>query len=113
MNPLNSPFIALFWIVLFILAGCRSDDPGSVVQTPVSEEVTLETATGTLRGTLLRPAAEGTFPVALIIAGSGPTDRNGNSPLGVNSNYLKMLADSLARHGIASLRYDKRGVAAS
>ncbi len=113
MNPLNSPFIALFWIVLFILAGCRSDDPGSVTQTPVSEEVTLETATGTLRGTLLRPAAEGTFPVALIIAGSGPTDRNGNSPLGVNSNYLKMLADSLARHGIASLRYDKRGVAAS
>ena len=113
MNPLNSPFIALFWIVLFILAGCRSDDSGSVVQTPVSEEVKLETATGTLRGTLLRPAVEGTFPVALIIAGSGPTDRNGNSPLGVNSNYLKMMADSLAQHGIASLRYDKRGVAAS
>lgn len=112
MNPLNS-LIALFWIVLFILAGCRSDDPDSAIQTPVSEEATLETATGTLRGTLLRPAAEGTFPVALIIAGSGPTDRNGNSPMGVNSNYLKMLADSLAQHGIASLRYDKRGVAAS
>ncbi len=49
----------------------------------------------------------------MIIAGSGPTDRNGNSPLGVSSNSLRMLADSLARYGIASLRYDKRGVAAS
>jgi uncharacterized protein len=50
----------------------------------------------------------------VIIAGSGPTDRNGNSPLipGAN-NSLKLLAEGLATHGIASLRYDKRGVGAS
>ena len=104
--------LSLVAFTTLTLGACRSDSPSPMVS-PISKEVTLETETGTLYGTLLRPAAEGTFPVALIIAGSGPTDRNGNSPLGVNSNYLKMLADSLARHGIASLRYDKRGVAAS
>ncbi len=113
MNILNTMFVMIFSMALVILSSCRSDGIASAPSTPVSEEITLATSTGTLYGTLLRPAAEGDFPVALIIAGSGPTDRNGNSPLGVNSNYLKMLADSLAQHGIASLRYDKRGVAAS
>ena len=94
---------------------CRSEDTPTPAASrhPVSEEVTLETPTGALHGTLLVPDASGTFPVALILAGSGPTDRNGNNPAGINSNYLTMIADSLAQHGIASLRYDKRGVAAS
>jgi uncharacterized protein len=76
---------------------------------------TLTTKTGALQGTLLIPAgAKNPMPVALLIAGSGPTDRDGNSPLlpGKN-NSLKMLADSLSQHGIATLRYDKRGIAAS
>ena len=51
--------------------------------------------------------------MALIIAGSGPTDRDGNSPLLGRNNCLKMLAQGLAAQGIASLRYDKRGVGAS
>jgi uncharacterized protein len=52
--------------------------------------------------------------VALIISGSGPTDRDGNSRLlpGKN-NSLKMLAEGLAGQGIASLRYDKRGIGES
>ena len=67
-----------------------------------------------LRGTLLTPADTDRPPVALIIAGSGPTDRDGNSPLlpGKN-NSLKMLAEGLADRGVASLRYDKRGIAGS
>ncbi|MEX1187005.1 MAG: alpha/beta fold hydrolase [Gemmatimonadaceae bacterium] len=67
----------------------------------------------TLHGTLLVPANRGA-PVALIIAGSGPTDRDGNTPLlpGKN-NSLRYLAEALAERGIASLRYDKRGVGAS
>jgi len=52
-------------------------------------------------------------PVVLIIAGSGPTDRNGNSADGARNDSLKRLAWVLARHNIASVRYDKRGVAAS
>jgi uncharacterized protein len=77
--------------------------------------IELKTPTGTLHGTLLIPkGATQPLPVALIISGSGPTDRDGNSPLlpGKN-NSLKMVAEVLAASGIASVRYDKRGVAAS
>jgi hypothetical protein len=78
------------------------------------EEVTLQTPTGEVFGTLELPAARTPVPVALIIAGSGPTDRNGNTPaLPGSNNSLKMLADGLAARGIASLRFDKRGIAAS
>jgi hypothetical protein len=79
-----------------------------------SDSVKLVTHTGTIFGTLEMPAASGPVPVVVIIAGSGPTDRNGNSPLvpGAN-NSLRLLAEGLAARGIASVRYDKRGVAAS
>ena len=78
------------------------------------ELLMLETPTGKIAGTLLMPKASGAVPLAVIIAGSGPTDRNGNSPLipGAN-NSLKLLSEGLAAHGIASLRYDKRGIGAS
>src|SRR5262245_55247791 len=78
----------------------------------VSEPIVLETPNGKLFGALELPKSSAPMPVALIIAGSGPTDRNGNSPLlqGAN-NSLKYLAEGLAAQGIASVRYDKRGVA--
>lgn len=69
---------------------------------------------GALRGTLQLPEGAGPFTVALIVAGSGPTDRDGNNPLlPVRCDNLKLLAGALAARGIASLRYDKRGVGAS
>lgn len=71
----------------------------------------LQTATGKLSGTLIRPKKE-IKEIALIIAGSGPTDRNGNNPF-MKNNSLKMMAGALAEQGIASVRYDKRGIAAS
>jgi alpha-beta hydrolase superfamily lysophospholipase len=74
-------------------------------ETPVEAEV----ENGPLRGTLLAP--DGAAKAAIvIIPGSGPTDRDGNSPLGVRASYLKMLAEALAGHGIASIRIDKRGI---
>jgi pimeloyl-ACP methyl ester carboxylesterase len=51
--------------------------------------------------------------VALIVAGSGPTDRNGNSTLGIAPNSYRLLAEALEKEGIASLRFDKRGIGAS
>lgn len=78
-----------------------------------SENLTLPSGGFELKGTLQLPEGEGPFPVALIIAGSGPTDRDGNNPLAGKNNSLKMLAEGLARSGIASLRYDKRGIAES
>src|SRR5690606_2146910 len=78
----------------------------------IESESTVELAvdSGALEGTLLTSEASDT--VALIIAGSGPTDRNGNNPSMMN-NSLKMLAEALADKGISSLRYDKRGIGAS
>ena len=85
----------------------------SITAFPQSEtEVELHTGTGILKGTLTVPDGERTFPVVLMIAGSGPTDRNGNNPMMTN-NSLKLLAEGMLSRGIASLRYDKRGIAAS
>ncbi|HET6275875.1 MAG TPA: alpha/beta fold hydrolase [Candidatus Cybelea sp.] len=83
-------------------------DP-SAVQTPV----TVDAGAGVqLSGTLTTPPGAGRSPVALIIAGSGPTDRDGNGPLAKTGTY-KLLAAALAAAGIATLRYDKRGVGTS
>ncbi len=75
------------------------------------ETITLQTPTGNIEGTLLLPSVEKPT-IALIIAGSGPTDRDGNSG-GLKMNYLKMLAEGLYENNIASIRYDKRGIGAS
>ena len=76
------------------------------------EEIILETKTGNIKGSLLIPPVSVKTAVVLIIAGSGPTDRNGNNPMMTN-NSLKMLAKELQKNGIASVRYDKRGVGES
>ena len=79
----------------------------------IEKWVSLQTPTGKLAGTLLMAEPKNnTKQVALIIAGSGPTDRDGNSPQ-MKNNALKMLANELAQAGISSLRYDKRGVGES
>lgn len=73
----------------------------------------LQTATGTIDGTLETVASEPS-PVILIIAGSGPTDRDGNAPaLGLTDDAYKLLAADLEQRRVASLRYDKRGIGAS
>ena len=65
---------------------------------------------GGLHGTFARPAAgPERSPAVLIIAGSGPTDRNGNGPVIQTDSYRK-LAEAFAAAGIRSLRYDKRGI---
>jgi uncharacterized protein len=64
-------------------------------------------------GSLLVPETKKAIPVVLIIAGSGPTDRNGNSMAGISAQPYKLLAEGLAKNDIASLRYDKRGVGKS
>lgn len=85
----------------------------STLQAQIGEEtVVLETGSGNIEGTLLVPETTEGIPVALIIAGSGPTDRDGNNPM-MKNNSLKMVAEGLSENGIATLRYDKRGIGAS
>ncbi len=67
---------------------------------------------GALNGTLLSPLTSPQH-VVLMIAGSGPTDRDGNNPLGVKASTFRLLAEQLAQNGIATLRADKRGMFAS
>jgi alpha/beta superfamily hydrolase len=65
-----------------------------------------------LAGTFTTPSGPGPFPAALLLAGSGPLDRDGNHkriPLNVSRDLARVLADA----GWASLRYDKRGIGAS
>ena len=76
------------------------------------EEITLKTKTGDIKGSLLVPSNSEKASVVLIISGSGPTDRNGNNP-NMTNNSLMMLANELKKNGIASLRFDKRGIGES
>ena len=84
----------------------------ALLSDPVSTPVTLPSEPAPLHGTLLTPSA-GTRAAALIIAGSGPTDRDGNSGLGVSASSYRLLAEGLAVHGVATVRNDKRGVGES
>lgn len=89
--------------------------PAPVAPTAASADtVRVTVAAGTLVGTLQLPAGRAPFPAVLLISGSGPTDRDGNSAgLGGKNDGLRQLAESLAARGIASVRFDKRGVGAS
>lgn len=95
-------------LLLLLAAGIAQAQTGD-------EPIVLDTPSGQIAGTLQLPGAAQDKPrVALIIAGSGPTDRDGNSRLIPGRNdSLKMLAVALADEGIATVRFDKRGVGAS
>jgi len=71
-------------------------------------EVNWQLESTTLHGTLVIPFGSGPFPAAVMVAGSGPTNRDWISPLlpGTNGS-ARLMAEALARAGIASLRYDK------
>jgi pimeloyl-ACP methyl ester carboxylesterase len=96
--------------LILVVSGALAQEPAAppLVPDPAPAE-------NALHSSLLLPKAPAKpVPVVLILSGSGPTDRNGNSPmLPGKNNSLQMLAEGLADNGIASLRYDKRGVGES
>ncbi|KTB70489.1 alpha/beta hydrolase [Pseudomonas viridiflava ICMP 13104] len=112
----NSPFraanllrlLALPLTLLLCTASASAAAPSAV-----QRQVSVDTENGKLYGTLMMPRSDKPVPVVLIVAGSGPTDRDGNNPEGGRNDSMKRLAVILATHNIASVRYDKRGVAAS
>jgi len=78
----------------------------------IEKEVSIPTEDAILSATLCSPHENGIFPIALWLQGSGPIDRNDNMP-GQELNNSKAVAHHLANFGIASLRFDKRGVGKS
>lgn len=103
----NKNLLILFsWCIMTVNAWAKSDT------TFIETKITLQTKTGEIFGTLTTPEKFDKIPVVLIIAGSGPTDRDGNNPM-MKNNSLKILASELSKNHIASLRYDKRGIAES
>ncbi|MCB0745599.1 MAG: alpha/beta hydrolase, partial [Ignavibacteriae bacterium] len=70
------------------------------ISAQTGKNVVLETSSGNLEGSLLVTPIKTKMPVALIIAGSGPTDRDGNNQMMTN-NSLKLLALGLEENGIA------------
>jgi hypothetical protein len=104
----------LSFACLASIAGCAADTETTDAPEASAADMTVDTGTGVLAGTLTMPAGGGPFSVVLIHAGSGPTDRDGNNRLIPGKNdSLRLLAAELAERGVASLRYDKRGIAAS
>ena len=85
-------------------------DP-NIIETPVSVKI----LSGAISGTLAMPKnVTGKIPVVIILPGSGPVDRDGNSAkTNLATNTYKLIAEGLGKNGIASLRYDKRGVGES
>lgn len=75
-------------------------------------EVVVECEWGKISATIDMPEA-GSDTAVLIVAGSGPTDRNGNSAAGLNTFCYKMLSEALAEGGYAVMRYDKRAIGLS
>lgn len=72
----------------------------------VEKDYLVTISTSEIKGTLLTPNTIKKLPLVIFIAGSGPTDRNGNSTMTKN-NSLKFLAEGLADQNIATYRFDK------
>lgn len=102
MTKMNSFFLAVSILVAAV----------QVHGEPVETQVEAAGPAGPLKGVMLSPESP-QGPVALIIPGSGPTDHDGNSPLGVRASTYKLLAQDLAGRGISTARIDKRGMFAS
>ncbi|NLY67983.1 MAG: alpha/beta hydrolase [Tissierellia bacterium] len=108
--------VILVLVLTLILTGCSKGEEKNGLDANLhytEEEYNLKVDKGEISGTLMKPKNVEGSTVALIIAGSGPTDRNGNNPSAGENNSLKMIAEALAREGIFSVRFDKRGIGES
>ena len=94
-------------VVCSIVAVCMAS-----VAVAQQREVEVECHWGKISATIALPA-ESANTAILIVAGSGPTDRHGNSAAGLSTYSYKMLGEALAKDGVAVMRYDKRGIGLS
>lgn len=110
-------FVSSVISAAIIMASCSQDTKATPPASEASKANAIVPAsaksisTGDLKGLWL-DAGEST-PLILIVPGSGPTDLDGNNPMGVTANSYKLLAEGLAEKGISTVRVDKRGMFSS
>lgn len=97
-----------------LVVACSSGETTKTAASPtpfqtISENVTWQIADTTMAATITRPDDKKAHPAVVFVAGSGPTDRDWNSPLlpGTNGS-ARLLAEELAKDGFVTIRYDKR-----
>ena len=107
----------IFIIAVFLTIFIACDDSKTnenIEESPFYEtEIAITPDSVDIFGTLLMPDSVGKFPLVIIVAGSGPTDRDGNNRLGITAKPYFLIADTLVKRGIASFRYDKRAIGKS
>jgi len=109
MHFYNNPLIILA-LFLFMSDNSFSQERGlSSYSTDQEISITVQDSV-VLQGDFVFGGAN---KLAILIAGSGPTDRNCNNHMGLKTDAFRLISDSLKFHGISSYRYDKRGIAAS
>ncbi|HLZ82806.1 MAG TPA: alpha/beta fold hydrolase [Caulobacteraceae bacterium] len=102
--------VATVMMAVVLAGAAHAEGP----DTGMEREVTVDGGAAPLYGSLLMPTGARPGPAVLLVAGSGPTDRDGNSTVpGVRPASLKLIAEGLAATGVTSLRYDKRAIAKS
>ena len=95
----------ILWLIIFTLIA-------EVMPAQITDTAYIQTGDVKIFTVLPRPDNSFNVPLAVIIAGSGPTDLNGNQPNMIN-NSLLFLSEALVKHNIATLRFDKRAIAKS
>ena len=115
---MRSKHILLSALMALLVTACTEAAPTAATPTPAEQnqaeaaiELDAPISAGPLSG-LYRNAGTDS-PVILIVPGSGPTDLNGNNPLGVSASPYRLLAEALSHEGISTVRVDKRGMFSS
>ena len=97
-----------------ILIGFKFSQADELADAPrIRHDVAFHSGSIPLAGALTLPEGDGPHPAVILISGSGAQDRDGRNPALPSYRPLRWIADYLADHGIATLRFDERGFAAS
>lgn len=97
-----------------LLAACASTEaPFAAMTEPAETEISILAGGAKLSGAWRQPGGTPASAPVVIIPGSGPTNRDGDSPLGVRAAVYRLLAEDLAERGVPTVRIDKRGMFSS